>query len=139
MILLDTNVVSAMMSRQRVAAVDEWLDTIDPALLWLPALVIYEIRGGIEVKAEGRRRRELAAALDRMLGIDFRDRILPFDEAAALVAARIGGERELRGKPAGEIDTMIGGLCVSRNAAIATRNVRHFADLDVDVINPWSI
>ena len=138
MIVLDTNVVSAIMLRQRIPAVDQWLNTIAPDRLWLPTLVVYEIRGGIEVKVAGRKKRDLAAALDTLISAVFADRILPFDQEASIAAARIGGDRERRGRPAGEIDTMLAGICVSRNAAIATRNVRHFADLDVDVIDPWA-
>lgn len=138
MMILDTNVVSAIMSRDRVRVVDEWLDTIEPVELWLPTLVIYEIGGGIEAKLESRRKRDLAAALDQLVETVFVDRIVPFDTAAALEAARIGAARERRGRPAGEIDTLLAGLCVSRDAAIVTRNVRHFSDLDITIINPWA-
>ena len=138
MIVLDTNVISALMSQTRDRAVDRWLDTVEPGDLWLPALAIYEVSGGIEVNSEGCRKRELVAALDRLLTSSFKDRILAFDRDAALAAARIGGIRERRGRPAGEIDTMLAGICTCRRAAIATRNVRHFSDLDVPVINPWT-
>ena len=46
-------------------------------------------------------------------------------------------ERERRGRPIDVRDTLIAGIAISRGAAIATRNVRHFADLPIDVINPW--
>ncbi|MEJ0006446.1 MAG: hypothetical protein WDM77_08810 [Steroidobacteraceae bacterium] len=34
-------------------------------------------------------------------------------------------------------DTQIAGIVIARRAQLSTRNVRHFSDLDVDVINPW--
>jgi predicted nucleic acid-binding protein len=34
-------------------------------------------------------------------------------------------------------DPQIAGIVIARRAEFATRNVRHFADLNVDVINPW--
>jgi len=35
-------------------------------------------------------------------------------------------------------DTQIAGIALSRRASIATRNTRHFADLDVPVLDPWA-
>lgn len=39
--------------------------------------------------------------------------------------------------PMEDRDTMIAGIVISRRAEFATRNVRHFADLDA-VIDPWN-
>jgi toxin FitB len=86
---------------------------------------------------DGRRKRRLLAALDALLQIDFRERVLPFDLDAAMEAARLDAERERRGRPIDVRDTLIAGIAISRGAAIATRNVRHFADLPIEVINPW--
>ena len=34
-------------------------------------------------------------------------------------------------------DTQIAGIAIARRAAVATRNVKHFQDLSIPVINPW--
>lgn len=139
MIVLDTNVVSALMARQRDQAVDHWLNSVPISELWIASLVIYEIKGGIDVRADGRRKRELTTALEMLTDQFFADRILSFDTAAALAAGRVGAELQRRGRPVGEVDTMLSGLCVSRNAAIATRNVSHFSNIaQLIVIDPWS-
>src|SRR5262245_42006863 len=137
MIILDTNVVSELMEVEPAAEVEAWLDRTDESALWLTTILVFEIKGGLDKMDNGRRKRRLLAAFDALLQIDFRERVLPFDLDAAMEAARLEAERERRGRPIDIRDTLIAGIAISRGAAIATRNVRHFADLPVDVINPW--
>jgi len=61
-----------------------------------------------------------------------------FDRAAAEHAALLMARRKSAGRPIDLRDTMIGGIALAQRATIATRNVRHFADLDVPVVDPWS-
>jgi predicted nucleic acid-binding protein len=114
-----------------------WLDRADAERLWTTAITVFEIKGGIDAKPKGRRRTALLAAFDQLLIRDFQNRVLSFDLPAALHAAQIDADRQRRGHPAGFADTQIAGIAASRGAAIATRNVRHFDDLAVPVINPW--
>jgi toxin FitB len=137
MIILDTNVVSELMEVEPAAEVEAWLDRTDESALWLTTILVFEIKGGLDKMDDGRRKRRLLAALDAPLRIDFRERVLPFDLDAAMEAARLDAERERRGRPIDIRDTLIAGIAISRGAAIATRNMRHFADLPIDVINPW--
>ena len=137
MIILDTNVVSELMEVEPAAEVEAWLDRTEESALWLTAILVFEIKGGLDRMDDGRRKRRLLAALDALLQIDFRERVLPFDLDAAMEAARLDAERERRGRPIDVRDTLIAGIAISRGAAIATRNVRHFADLPIEVINPW--
>ena len=137
MIILDTNVVSELMEVEPAAEVEAWLDRTDESALWLTTILVFEIKGGLDRMDDGKRKRRLLAALDALLQIDFRERVLPFDLDAAMEAARLDAERERRGRPIDVRDTLIAGIAISRGAAIATRNVRHFADLPIDLINPW--
>jgi predicted nucleic acid-binding protein len=136
-IILDTNVVSEMMEVERSDRVESWLNKTDPTSLWLTSILVYEIRGGLNAMDEGRRKRRLVSAFDALVELGFGDRVAAFDHQAALEAARIGAEREKRGRPVDIKDTLIAGIAVSRGADIATRNVKHFNDLPVGVINPW--
>jgi toxin FitB len=138
MIIVDTNVVSGIMADQRDPKLDAWLDEMDAPMLWLPTIVIFEIKGGIDVMPHGRRKRDLLVAFDRLLQVAFRERILPFDTQAAIAAAAIGAVRKARGQPAGTTDTQIAGIAMANAAALATRNARHFSDLPVKVIDPWA-
>jgi toxin FitB len=139
MIVLDTNVVSEMMLREPQRGVLAWLDRLAPESIWTTSITVYEVRTGIERMAKGRRRQELenafAVAMDRVL----QDRVLPFDTAAANEAAILTAGRERLGVPKDQRDTWIAGIVVSRRAELATRNVRHFRDLNVRVIDPWAV
>ncbi len=69
MILLDTNVVSALMLRQPHPAVVGWLDAQDPAEVWLPSVVVFELRFGAASHPDANRRRLLKVGLGvRRLG-----------------------------------------------------------------------
>jgi predicted nucleic acid-binding protein len=61
-----------------------------------------------------------------------------FDSSAALEAALIAATRRKAGRPIDIRDTQIAGIALARRASLATRNVRHFSDLKVPVIDPWA-
>jgi predicted nucleic acid-binding protein len=136
-IIVDTNVALELMADKPSPQVIAWLDGVEPEDLWLTAITIFEIKGGIDAKPKGRRKQALIAAFDQLLLGDFQNQVLSFDLSAALHAARIDVDRQKRGRPAGFADTQIAGIAASHAAAVATRNVRHFDDLAVPVINPW--
>jgi hypothetical protein len=137
MIILDTNVISGLMDVGRDPHLVSWLNQTGAEGVWITAVAVFEIKGGIDSLVASRRKKALLGAFDTFLELGFRDRVLPFDHNSAIAAAQIGAERDRRGRRVGANDTMIAGIAVSRSAVIATRNVRHFDDLPVDVINPW--
>lgn len=137
MIILDTNVVSALMQSARNAELERWLNREPPDIFWLTAVSYFELRVGIERLATGRKRQQLEDALARVIEVRIRNEILPLDERAARAAASIAAARERVGRPVDFRDTLVAGIVVANRADIATRNVRHFHDLDVTVINPF--
>lgn len=138
MIILDTNVVSALMQTKRNSEVERWLDSHPPDIFWLSAISYFELRAGIERLSAGRQRQRLEDALNRVLAVDIQNQILPLDEAAAAAAARIAAARERIGRPVDFRDTLIAGIAVANRAEFATRNIRHFEGLDVPVVNPFA-
>jgi toxin FitB len=137
-IILDTNVVSALMQRERNTELEGWLDRQPPDSFWLTSVSYFELRVGIERLATGRRRQQLEDALQRVLELRIRNEVLPLDESAARAAAAIAAARERVGRPVDFRDTLIAGIGVANRAELATRNVRHFQDLDVSVIDPFT-
>ena len=138
MILLDTNVVSALMQNTPDAAVVAWLDRQPTESLWTTSITVFEIRFGLELLDTGRRRRSLEEAFERALEDDFEGRVVAFDEEAAQSAGRIAAERRRLGRNVEIRDVQIAGIAVARRAVIATRNVRHFEALGAELIDPWS-
>jgi predicted nucleic acid-binding protein len=138
MIVLDTDVASSLMRPNRDTRLVSWFDALPSESIWLTAVTVYELRYGIEALPEGRRRDELDRAINLALTDDFRDRVLPLDEAAAAIAASLAVSRRRQGRSIEIRDTLIAGIVLSRNAELATRNVRHFRDLEVPVIDPFA-
>ncbi len=64
--------------------------------------------------------------------------MLLFDANAATQAAELAAQRKARGRPVDMRDTFIAGIALARRATLATRNMRHFDDLSVPVVNPWA-
>jgi toxin FitB len=79
----------------------------------------------------------LESAFDQLLKEDLENRVLDFDSAAAKAAALPAAARRKMGQPVDMRDTQIAGITVARHATLATRDVRHFADLKISIIDPW--
>jgi hypothetical protein len=138
MIILDTNVISALMRQNANPIVVEWLDSQPPESIWITAVTVFEVHFGVELLARGRRRRQLEDAFARALDDDFEGRILPFERSAARVAALIAARQRQGGRSIEIRDAQIAGIVAARRATLATRNTRHFADLGIALIDPWA-
>lgn len=137
MIVLDTNVISALMRPHRSAELRDWLDRQPFESIWTTTISVYEILAGIEMLPVGKRRRMLEEAFEASVAL-LAGRILPFDLNAAEHAAAILSSRLLRGVNKETRDTQIAGIVMSRAATLATRNVKDFQDLDIVLVDPWS-
>ena len=138
MILLDTNIVSELMRAAPSPAVMSWLGAQPASSLFISAVTEAELRYGVMLLPEGRRRADLMTALEAMLAEDFAAPILPFDSAAAAAFAFITSSRRQAGKPISQFDAQIAAIAQSRGAELATRNVADFAECGVEIINPWT-
>ncbi len=137
MIVLDTNVVSSLMRAPSEMVVVRWLDLQPAESIWTSSITVFEVRLGLALLPKGRRRQLLEAAFDDLLAEDLEHRVLDFDSAAATEAATLAAARQRAGRPVDMRDTQIAGIALARRATLATRNVRHFEDLKVAVVNPW--
>jgi len=137
-IVLDTNVLSALMRSTPEPAVIAWLDRQPAESIWLTSISVFEARLGLALLPAGRRRHALDMSFARLLEEDLENRVLDFDLAAATAAAALAAGRQRRGRPIDFRDTQIAGIVLARRATLATRNVRHFGDLDVPVVDPWT-
>jgi len=138
LILLDTNVLSALMQRAPEPAVVAWLDDQAPESVWTTSITVFEICLGLEILAAGKRRRLLEEAFDEVVAQDLENRVAAFDRSAADGAGRIAAEQRRAGRPVEIRDVQIAGIAFARRATLATRNVRHFEGLGIDLVDPWS-
>lgn len=138
MIILDTNVVSALMRLSLEIAVRDWLDRQPRSSIWTTAVTVFEVRAGLAMIAPGRQRTRLEAEFRNIIDDDLDGRVAPFDTLAAEETAALMTARRQTGRTGELRDGMIAGIAIARHAAIATRNTRHFADLPVSVVDPWA-
>jgi predicted nucleic acid-binding protein len=136
-IVIDTNVLSALMREVPEPPVVEWLDRQAAESIWITSITLFESRLGIALLPKGRRRQSVEAAFGKLMTEDLEGRVLDFDQPAAEAAAQLAAARQRQGKAIDMRDTQIAGIVTARRAEFATRNVRHFSDLNVAVINPW--
>jgi toxin FitB len=137
MIILDTNVLSALMQVAPDATVVDWLDLQPAESIWITSITLFEAHLGVALLARGKRQRALATCLDQLLAEDLENRVLDFDAPAALEAAALAATRQRAGHPVDMRDTQIAGIAITRRATLATRNVKHFQGLKVPVVDPW--
>jgi len=138
MIILDTNVVSALVREQVPSGVARWFDLQPRASICTTAITVFELRYGLEMMPNSERRDRLVAALARILSDTLGGRIIPFDARGAEAAGRLMARRRASGRTIEATDTLIAGIALANRATLATRNLRHFADLEVLVIDPWA-
>lgn len=138
MIILDTNVVSALMQTAPDPQVVSWLDEQPAESIWSTSVTVFEVRFGLEILAVGARRNRLTAAFEALLAEDLADRILDLDTSAANEAAVLVAHLRGQGRAIEIRDAMICGIALARRAHVATRNVRHFEPASVPLINPWA-
>jgi len=136
MIILDTNVLSALMSVTPDKNVIAWLDRQPRTSIWTTSVTVLEVRFRLQIMASGKRRSALLQAFEEVLGRMER-RVLPFDAAAAQQAGDLMATRHLKGRPGELRDTMIAGIVLAQRATLATRNTSHFDDISAPLIDPW--
>jgi hypothetical protein len=137
-IILDTNVLSDVLSPAPSDVVMNWLGAQDQLAVFITAITQAELLYGIEILPAGKRRNLLSAAVKQIFSDEFPGRILPFDEVAADVYAGIVARRAKLGRPISQFDAMIAAVAASRGSAVATRHVRDFEHCGIEVLNPWA-
>jgi len=137
MIILDTNVVSEPSQPRPSPLVMNWLAAQDAMQLFTTAPTEAELHYGVALLPGGKRREQLDMAIRRFLEFDLKDRVLPFDRAAAKEFGEITAARKKAGRPIKVFDSQIAAIARVHGAAVATRDVDDFEYIGIKIINPW--
>ena len=132
--LLDANVISELTKDAPHSRVTAFLADVED--LWLSAVVLHELDFGVALLPSGRRREGIRAALSAFTS-EYEDRVLPLGRPEAARAAALRARAHRAGRVLDMGDALIAGTAVAHDLAIATRNVRDFDGLELDVVNPW--
>ncbi len=138
MLVLDTNVVSELMKTEPDARVVKWLDAHASDLAWITSITIFEISFGLACLPNGRRKQALSEAFRVMVVEDIDRQVLDFGRIAAERAGEISSRLHKLGRPVEIRDVQIAGIVSARNATLATRNLKHFRDAGIHLVDPWN-
>ncbi|MCX8999439.1 type II toxin-antitoxin system VapC family toxin [Rhizobiaceae bacterium BDR2-2] len=134
--LLDTNIISNIVKPQPSESLLTWWAEQKDDDLFIASLTIAEIRRGILEKPRGRKRNALEAWFSGPEGPQalFAGRILPFDDKAALIWARLMAEGKATGRPRSGLDMIIAATAGANDFVVVTDNEKDFAG--IPFVNP---
>ena len=134
--LLDTNIISNVTKPTPSDALLAWMGEQVDENLFIASLTVAEIRCGILEKPAGRKRNQLDAWFSgpEVPSALFAGRVLPFDERAGLIWARLMAEGSAKGKPRSALDTIIAAIAEANDCIVVTGNEKDFAG--IEIVNP---
>lgn len=134
--LLDTNIISNVTKPLPSQPLLDWMAQQADDDLFISSLSLAEIRRGILEKPAGKKRRALEEWFAGPEGPQalFQSRVLPFDERAALVWARLMAEGTAAGRPRSAFDMMVAAIAEANDCLVVTDNEKHFPG--VRLLNP---
>jgi toxin FitB len=135
MYLYDTNLIAELMRPMPDAIAARWLN-LNFADSWICAPVIFESLSGLVRLPEGGRRSQLIDVFERLLQ-RFGPRVQDFDTRSARAAAQLIEAARRQGRVLQEGDAQIAGIAAAYGLVLATRNIRDFEGLGLQLVNPW--
>jgi toxin FitB len=135
--LLDTCVISEVVSKRPNLSVLHWIDSVDPDRIYLSVVTIGEIQKGIEKMRDLGKREALATWLTDDLLVRFRDRLAVLDLGVLLQWGSLIGRLETQGTPMPAMDSLIAATALHGHFVLVTRNEDDFLRSGVQILNPW--
>jgi predicted nucleic acid-binding protein len=134
--LLDTNIISNVTKPIPSEALIAWMAEQADDDLFISSLTVAEIWRGLLEKPAGRKRMALEIWFSGPEGPQalFAGRVLPFDEKAGLIWARLMANGTAAGLPRSALDMIIAAIAEANECIVATDNEKDFAGLKI--VNP---
>lgn len=135
--LLDTNCISEVVRTQPDPHVLKWMEGTPEDLLYLSVLTLGEIRKGVGILPQSKRRSRLEVWLEIELRMRFAGRILPVDTAIADRWGVLSAAAKRVGNPLSPVDGLLAATALHHNLTIVSRDVKDFSNAHVAILNPW--
>jgi hypothetical protein len=134
--LLDTNIISNFTKPTPSSSLVAWMAEQADEDLFISSLTVAEVRKGILEMPQGRRREALDGWFSGVRGPQslFAGRVLPFDEKAGLVWARLMAAGRAAGRPRSGLDTIVAAVAEANRCIVVTDNEKDFAG--IEIVNP---
>lgn len=137
--LLDTNIPSELIRSRPDSRVEKLVYAQDEQSLYLSVVSVGELRRGLVILPASRRRSELERWFENDLLPRFEGRILPVTRSIADRWGVLDGQCQLKGTPLNTADGMIAATAIEHGLTVVTRNIRDYAGLGVEALNPWDV
>lgn len=135
--LLDTCVISELVSKRPNPDVVSWIDRVDPERAYLSVVTIGEIQKGIEKLRDPKRKEFLDSWMRDELLVRFRDRLAVLDVGILLLWGTLTGRLEAQGMPMPAVDSLVAATALQGHYVLVTRNEDDFLKSGVKLLNPW--
>ncbi|RLA82707.1 MAG: VapC toxin family PIN domain ribonuclease [Epsilonproteobacteria bacterium] len=136
--LLDTNIISELITKQPNQNVLNFLSSINENDTYLSVITIGEIKTGIENVKNIDKKEKLCKWLEEDLLIRFKNRIVDIDLDIMITWGKINQNLKSVGKPLPIMDSIIASSCIYTKFTLITRNEKDFQNLDLNIINPFT-
>ena len=135
--LLDTNVVSELLKPDCHPGVRSWSEQAPRSHCHISSITSYEIAYGIVRLDAGKRRDRLPAAWAVFVADFIVHQVLAMNHVAAARGGQLRAELVAQGFNHDICDLFIASIAIVHNATVVTRNIRHFNNMSLSIINPW--
>ena len=138
MIVFDTDVASELIKAAPDPRIATWADVLATADTAITVITAAELRLGVALLPDGRRKDELRQDVEWLVDEVFGGRVLPFDTMASAYYAEIRSTRRRSGQPIHIGEAQIAATCLRFGATLATRNTKDFEGIGLELVNPWT-
>lgn len=135
--LLDTNVISEIVRQVPNNKVIEWFELQQESTLFISAVTLGELAKGIAALEDGRRKSHLLHWMKTEVVSRFSDRVLSFDDQAAIIWGEWNGASAHTGRLYPILDSQIAATAARFECVLVTRNIKDMEGWSVDIFNPW--
>ncbi len=135
--LLDTNVISELISKQPNKNVLSFIQELDEDNIYLSVITIGEIKSGIENLKDQIKKEKLSSWLYSDLLERFQNKIIDINVEIMIEWGSINQNLKSTGKSLPIMDSLIGATCIVKDLTLVTRNEKDFINLDIKIVNPF--
>ncbi len=135
--LLDTNILCEATRPHPGAHAAAWLSARPALTLFVSLVSIAEIRKGILLLPEGKKRAKLGSWLESGLLPAFASRVIPLGKAEMNEWAALQADAEKKGHRLPVVDSLIAATARCHGLTLATRNIQDFCHCGISIHNPW--
>jgi predicted nucleic acid-binding protein len=138
-LILDTNVLSEVTKPRPAEGVLNWLHGLDEDRTFISIVSIAEIRRGVALMDNGRKRDALDEWLTQDLPQRFDNRIIPVEGSVALAWGDLMALAKRSGRGLASMDGLIAATAIAHDLTLATRNTKDFEGFGIDIVDPWTV